>query len=118
MKKKPSEKAISNLRPRTTLSKEEAKEMGRLGGLKSVIVRREKKTLTENLKLLLEQDHKIKDQVKTGSEWLTVSLFQKALKGDVTAQKMIFDRIEGITPQDINIDEKQEITLNIIKRNE
>lgn len=118
MKKKPSEKALSNLRPLTSISKEQAKAIRQLGNKAMHKKIKEKKTLTENLKLLLEQDHKIKDQVKTGSEWLTVSLFQKALKGDVTAQKMIFERIEGITPQNINIDEKQEITLNIIKLNE
>jgi hypothetical protein len=111
-------KSMNNLKPLTCLPKEDAKIIRQKGANALNKKLKEKKSLTQCLKLLLEQDHIINEQTKTGSEWLTVSLFEKALAGDVTAQKMIFERIEGITPQNINIDEKQEITLNIIKRNE
>lgn len=43
----------SNLIPKTTLSKEEAKAMGRKGGLASVASRRAKKNLSERIKLAL-----------------------------------------------------------------
>ena len=44
---------IKNLKPKTTLSTEEAKEMGRKGGKASVKARKERKALKEELLLLL-----------------------------------------------------------------
>ncbi len=75
------------------LSLEEQKK----GGIKSGEVRRLKKTMRENAELLLElplKSNKLKEQIKnlgieddeiTNQMALIVSLYQKALKGDVNA---------------------------------
>jgi 3-deoxy-D-manno-octulosonic-acid transferase len=115
-KYKMTEKQLANLRPVNTLPKEDAKRIRQLGANALNKQIKEKKTLTECLKNLLEQAHTIKDQTKTGSEWLTVSLFQKALKGDVQAQKMIFDRIEGVQEQNLIVHNTPQITFEIIKK--
>lgn len=47
------EKQISNLRPIKTLTKEEAKKRGSIGGKNSVLARRERKTQKEQLELLM-----------------------------------------------------------------
>lgn len=83
-----------NLKPSEyQLTQEEAKK----GGIASGIARRNKKAMRENAELLLSlplQQGKLKEQIRslgiedeeiTNQMALIVSLFQKAMKGDVTA---------------------------------
>lgn len=86
-----------NLIPKTTLSTEEAKRLGSLGGKASVEARRRKKTMRENAELLLSlplKDGKLKEQIKalglpdddlTNQMAIMASMWKKALAGDVSA---------------------------------
>ena len=72
-----------NLKP--ARSKSEAREKGKKGGIKSGEVRRARKTLKEELLLLLESGN---TQNK-----ISLALIQKALKGDIKAFEVIRDTI-------------------------
>lgn len=75
-----------NLKPfDSNQSREEAKKNGRKGGIKSGVVRRARKTLKEELLLLLESDN---TQNK-----ISLALIQKALKGNIKAFEVIRDTI-------------------------
>ena len=82
-----------NLKP--VRAKEEARKRGRQGGIKSGIVRAQRKTLREELITLLET--KVED--KTIQEKISFSLIQEALSGNVKAFETIRDTI-GEKPQD------------------
>ena len=73
-----------NLKPVT--SKKEARERGRKGGLASGEARRKRKTLKEELLLMLE-DEEVQKSV-------TIALINQAQKGNVRAYEMIRDTIE------------------------
>ena len=80
----------SNLKPVKT--KEEARERGRKGGIASGKARRERKTLKEELLLLLSEgdtQHKI-----------SLSLIQEALKGNTKAFEVIRDTV-GEKPKEV-----------------
>ncbi len=77
----------NNLKP--VRSKNEARERGKKGGIKSGEVRAKKKTLKEELILLLET----KTENKTMKEKISLSLIQEALKGNVKAFETIRDTI-------------------------
>lgn len=97
---------IDNLKPRTTLSKEEAVEMGRKGGIASGIARRERKTLREELLLLLQKNE--------SQERISLALLQKALDGDIKAYEVIRDTI-GEKPVDKTQNEVNVSYENLIK---
>ncbi len=78
-----------NLQPVRT--KSEARERGRNGGIKSGEVRRARKTLKEELLLLLEQDNL--------QEKISLALLQKAQQGDTKAYEVMRDTI-GEKPVD------------------
>lgn len=95
-----------NLRPRTELSKEEAKRLGRLGGIKSAQVRKQKKTMQEIAKYILNmsiqqgEKHSIEDiqnlaEVKgkniSVDEAILLKQVEKALKGDLSSATFIRD---------------------------
>jgi hypothetical protein len=92
----------SNLKKFTT---ENAQEMGRRGGIKSGEVRAERRTLKEQLKLLLEMPitnesriNRLKEAGFDESEinnqlYLTYTIFEKALTGDVKATSLVFKTI-------------------------
>ena len=95
------------------LTSNEARENGKIGGIKSGEIRREKRKLKEELLFLL--DCKI-DNV-TIREKICVALIQKALNGDIKAFEVIRDTIgekptnktdinSGIRIQRIFIDEE------------
>jgi hypothetical protein len=90
-----------NLKPLNTRTKSEQRKIAKMGGIKSGEVRQARKTLKEELLLLLD-----KDDNQTN---LTVSLIQKALAGDTKAFEIIRDTI-GEKPTDKqeigNIDDK------------
>ena len=72
-----------NLKP--IQSTEEARERGRKGGIASGIARRERKTLKEELLLLLQKNE--------SQERISLALLQKALDGDIKAYEVIRDTI-------------------------
>jgi hypothetical protein len=72
-----------NLKP--FQSTEEARERGRKGGIASGIARRERKTLREELLLLLQKNE--------SQERISLALLQKALDGDIKAYEVIRDTI-------------------------
>ena len=66
-----------NLIPNNQRSPKELRDNGRKGGLKSVEVRRARKTLKETLLMMLEEGNT--------QDNITLALLDKALKGDTTA---------------------------------
>lgn len=109
--------------PFSMRTKQEASELGRKGGLKSVQSRRARKTFRESLKLLLagrlEKGTPLYKQAKTlmkqlglsgdptGQNLLELGIFKKAMKGDPFAFATIRDTVgekptetyEDVTPQ-------------------
>lgn len=73
----------SNLKPVKT--KKEARERGRAGGIASGKARRERKTLKEELLLLLSKGDT--------QEKISLALLQKAMNGDTKAFEVIRDSI-------------------------
>ena len=83
---------LDNLQPFT---KENAKYYGKKGGIKSGIVRAERKSIKEQMKLLLEMPLVNESRIKRLKEagfndseinnqlYLTYSIFEKALTGDI-----------------------------------
>lgn len=114
---------IDNLKPRTTLSKEEAKEMGSKGGKASVKKRRERKAMKECFEMVLGlplKDAKSREKIKNlgikdkdinNQVAIIVSMVNEALKGNVKAYESIRDtigerpteKVENINPPVINI---------------
>ena len=78
-----------NLRP--VLSKDEARERGRKGGLASGEARRKRKTLKEELLLMLSEGET--------QQSVTLALIEKAISGDTKAFEVIRDTI-GEKPVD------------------
>ena len=76
-----------NLRPNTTLSKEEAEKLGRAGGIKSGEARRRKKQLKEELEIIMET----LENGKTYQELISTALVKEALKGNTKAYEVIRD---------------------------
>ena len=72
-----------NLRP--VKSTEEARERGRKGGLASVEARRKRKTLKEELLLMLSDGET--------QQSVTIALIEKAMSGDTKAFEVIRDTI-------------------------
>ena len=86
-----------NLRP--VSSKEEARERGRKGGLASGEARRKRKTLKEELLLMLSEGETQKS--------VTLALIEKAMNGDTKAFEVIRDTI-GEKPAD-KVETKQTV---------
>lgn len=86
-----------NLKP--VRSKNEARERGKKGGIKSGETRAKKKTLKEELVALLET----KIENKTMQEKISFSLIQEALKGNVKAFETIRDTIGEKPKENVNI---------------
>ncbi len=117
-----------NLKPKTTLSKEEAKKMGSKGGIASGKARRERKAMKEQLEILLNMpvtDSKVKNKIKkmgveeddmNNQMAITTALYLEALSGNTKAYELIrdtigekpIDKIENITPPVINIQRPKE----------
>ena len=90
-----------NLRPRTSLSKEEAKEMGAKGGKRSAEVRQARKTFNKSLIEALEKNGTQDSIVK--------AIIKKAKLGNIKAFEVIRDTV-GEKPK-----EKVEINQDINK---
>lgn len=87
-----------NLRTPTT---EEAREIGRKGGLASAKARREKKTLKMELEALLEIMDEQGDSIQ---KKMSFALIKKAVKGDTKAFEIIRDTIGQKPKENLNID--------------
>lgn len=83
----------NNLKPVRT--KKEARERGRKGGLKSGEIRAQRKTLKEELLLLLSEGGAQKK--------ISTALIEQAEKGNTKAYEIIRDTIEEKPKQNINI---------------
>ena len=81
-------------------------------GKKSGEVRRAKKTLRQELELLLELVDK---KGKTNQEKMSVGLLKKAMKGNVKAFEMIRDTIGQKPKEKISFEVNDEISKNIEK---
>ena len=90
------------------LSSEEARKTGKKGGIKSVEVRRARKTLKEELLLLLSSGDT--------QERLSLALIEKAFKGDTKAFEVIRDTIgeKQADKHDLDITQTP-INIEIIK---
>lgn len=82
-----------------TLTAEEARELGRRGGLKSVESRRRRKALRECLDLLLSESVGADGEDKTRADVIAAALVLKASQGDVKAFEVIRDTV-GEKPMD------------------
>lgn len=86
-------------------SAEEVREIARKGGINSGKARRERKTLKEELLLLLEKGDT--------QEKISLAMIQEALDGNTKAFEVIRDTI-GEKPEDkVKADINRDITINI-----
>lgn len=94
-----------NLKPVKT--KKEARERGRKGGIKSGEVRRARRTLKDELLLLLS-----KGQIQ---ENITLALIKEALEGQnkTKAYEVIRDTIGEKPTEKVEADVKNEVNINI-----
>jgi len=96
---------------------EEAREMGRKGGLKSVEVRRARKTLREELVNLLTADVKdssgksVQTQVAVSS-----ALVKQALKGNIHAFEIIRDTIGEKPVEKVMLAEVDQNVIDEVER--
>jgi hypothetical protein len=98
------EENLVSLKDRTT---EEVREIARKGGIASGKARRERKTLKEELLLLLEKGDT--------QEKVSLALIQQALEGNTKAFEVIRDSI-GEKPTDkleANVDNKLEVNIKV-----
>jgi hypothetical protein len=94
-----------NLIPFTERTKEEQREIARQGGIASGKARRERKTLKEELLLLLEKGDT--------QEKISLAMIKEALDGNTKAFEVIRDTI-GEKPEDkLKADINRDITINI-----
>ena len=89
---------IENLRTPTT---EEARAIGRKGGLASAAARKEKKTLKMELEALLEIMDEKGDSIQ---KKMSFALIKKAVKGDTKAFELIRDTKKQKPKENLNID--------------
>ena len=95
--------AQEDLIPTNKRTKEEAKELGRKGGVASGKSRRRKRQFRDELEMLLPLTDKGKDgqpiinpltgRKQTVQQSITMQLLLKARKGDVKATKLILDTL-------------------------
>lgn len=91
----------SNLIPASKQTPEERRKNGRKGGIASGIARNERKTLKEQLLILLENGDTQKE--------VSLALISKALTGDTKAFEVIRDTI-GEKPKE-QVEQKQEVKI-------
>lgn len=112
-----------NLIPTNKRSKEEAKRLGKKGGIASGKARREKKTLRQCLEILLEKEISDKNGNKmTGAEAMAAKVFQQALQGNLKAFEIVrdtagqkpVDKVQMKT--DVNIADSAERLSNIFEQ--
>lgn len=89
-----------------------AVENGRKGGIASGIAKREKKTMIETLKTMLDQTANVKgnDNNLTYRELITLGLFKGGMKGNANNYKVILEALGELSP---DMQEAKEPTINI-----
>lgn len=97
--------AREDLKPFNQLTEEEQKALARKGGKASVEARRKRKTLKEELLLLLESGDTQKN--------MTLALLEKALNGDIKAFEVVRDSIGEKCPDKIEADVNNDVTINV-----
>lgn len=93
-----------NLKPfKSDQDREAAARNGRKGGLACAAKKRERKTMREMLKFLLEQEIQNKQGKKaTTLEAIMTAAIAKAIKGDIKATQFIRDTIGEMPTQVVN----------------
>lgn len=81
--------------PFTERTESEQRDIAKKGGKASGEARRKVKSLKEALSILLEMDHTSKSgETKTGYEIVAIGLYNKAVKGDTKAAKLLAELVE------------------------
>lgn len=83
----------------SALSTDEARKRGKNGGIKSGQSRKKNKSIREALKALLSGKVEHNGEIMQGNDAIALSVFEKALSGDVQAFKEIRDTV-GEKPVD------------------
>jgi len=107
-------------------TKEEAKERGRNGGLKSGKVRKKKKQVKDLLQTLLAAKANPKDikkvqllypdlTIKTIEDILNLAMIREGTKGNVQAYNAVYNRIEGKAQQKTEVTGKDGGAIEISK---
>lgn len=118
-----------NLKPIETLSNEEAKKRGKIGGIRSGEVRREKATFKNAIKWLVESDIKITDgnihkafknsgidiSKMKPTQLATLGLWYGAVQGNATNYKTLMEANNEI---DTTVAETPSVTVNIVDNSE
>lgn len=86
---------VENLKP--VQSTEEARELGRKGGIASGEARRKKKSMRETLEILLEMETK---SGRTNREEITIGLINGAKKGNATNYRTVLETLGELTPEE------------------
>ena len=89
-----------NLIPFSERSKEEARELGKKGGIASGKTRKEKKLLKDELAIIMENVNK---DGKTYQELISTALVKEALKGNTKAYEIIRDTMGQKPKEEINL---------------
>lgn len=117
-----------NLVPITSRSREEVREIGRKGGKASGKARREKKMLKDQINLLLSlplKDDKAKKKLKglgidtnniDNQMAMVIAMWQKALKGDVSAFNTLRDTSEGKLTEKVEMTQSVDATVKEIEK--
>lgn len=119
MKKKMSENSLKNLRPLNTRDPEEVREITRKGGIRSGEVQRQRRTaqqILDNIELETISNQKT-GEVITKKEAMLKVLYDRAIKGDIKATKMIL-QIQGELISKAEILNKDELVLGDMSNEE
>lgn len=102
---------IDNLKP--IQSKEEARELGRKGGINSGIVRKEKATMKKTLEMLVDEIAKIEgnEDKLTYKQLATLGLIKGAIDGKADNYKTMLETLGELQE---NKNNTPEININII----
>lgn len=102
---------IDNLKP--IQSKEEARELGRKGGINSGIVRKEKATMKKTLEMLVDEIAKVEgnEDKLTYKQLATLGLIKGAIDGKADNYKTILETLGELQE---NKNNTPEININII----
>lgn len=100
-----------NLKP--VQSKEEARELGRKGGIRSGEVRREKATMRKTLEMMLDEvaDIEGNENKLTYKQLATIGLLKGAIRGDNANYKTILEVIGEMQEQN---NETPSVQINIV----
>lgn len=100
-----------NLIPTNKRSKNEARALGKKGGIASGIARREKKTLRERLLLMGEQEiTNKKGETMQREDVIALQVSQKAANGDLKAARL-YAELTGQLVQKIDVDSNPPIVI-------